>query len=887
MIINRVIILYKDRVIYLENWHSKTTAEIYEKLKTSNKGLSDSEAKTRLEKNGLNELVKEKQESIFKIIFRQLNDAMIIILFIASLISFVLDQTAEGIVILVIIVINTVISVVEEKKANTALEALKKMNSPIARVLREDEESIIEAKELVIGDIVLLEAGSVVPADLRLIESYNLKIDESSLTGESVAAMKNADEVLDEKTPLADCSNMAYSSTFISYGTGMGVVVATGMKTQIGKIAKMLNQTDELTTPLKQKLNSVGKTLSVVGLIISLFIFIIGILYGNDVVTILMLAISLAISVIPEGLPATATIIMALGVQRMAEKNALIRKLPAVETLGSTTVICSDKTGTLTQNKMTVVKYAMYDEFVNGKVKSIDEFDGNQDMIYASCLCNNSNLDPYNEDQIIGDPTEGAFILLAKKLGINQNELEDKYPKVFEQPFDSKRKMMSTIHNVDGVNIVYTKGGIDEILSKSSKIIVKGKQKKLTDELKKQIIDLCLNMSDEALRVLGFAKKEIKKIPSDQKNDIEHDLTFIGVFGMIDPVREEVIGAIKTCHQAGIKIVMITGDHKQTARAIGKQLGIYEDKDNIISGEELNNLSEKELIELTEKTTIFARVSPEDKLKIVNAFKSKGEVVAMTGDGVNDAPALKTADIGITMGKTGTDVSKDAADMILLDDNFTTIELAIREGRRIYSNIQKVIQYLLAGNISEVLVIFVATILNLGAPIYAVHILLINLITDTIPALALGVDPENKDVMKRKPIKSGTFFEKGLVFRVIFYGILIASITLFTYVYGLRYSNSIAVTMAFSVLAISQIVHALNQHSAVMSVFSKDHPKNKYLYGAMIISVLILMIIIFVKPLADFFHIYPLTLNQWMLVILVSLIPLIVVEIFKWFRRNV
>lgn len=873
-------------MIHLENWHSITIAEVFEKLKTNNQGLSDDETKIRLEKDGLNELIKGKKESLLKLIFKQLDDAMIIILFIASLVSFILGQNAEGVVILVIIVINTTISVVEEKKANVALESLKKMNAPTARVLRDGEESLIEAKNLVVGDIVLLEAGSIVPADLRLIQSYNLKIDEASLTGESVVAEKNADVILDEKTPLADCSNMAYSSTFISYGTGMGIVVAIGMKTQIGNIAKMLNQTDEFTTPLKQKLNSVGKTLSVVGIIISFIIFGIGILYSNDVITILMLAISLAISVIPEGLPATATIIMALGVQRMANKNALIRKLPAVETLGSTTVICSDKTGTLTQNKMTVVKYAMYDEVVNGKAKDIDKFIYNQDIIYASCLCNNSNLDSDNEDQIIGDPTEGAFILLAKKLGIDQNDLEEKYPKLFEQPFDSKRKLMSTIHNIDGTNMVYTKGGIDEILSKCSKILIDGENKELTDELKKQITNLCLDMSKDALRVLGFAKKVIDEIPNNQGTDIENDLVFIGAFGMIDPVREEVIGAIKTCHQAGIKIVMITGDHMQTAQAIGKQLGIYNENDNIISGEELNSLSEKELVKLTKKTTIFARVSPEDKLKIVNAFKSRGEVVAMTGDGVNDAPALKTADIGITMGKTGTDVSKDAADMILLDDNFTTIELAIREGRRIYNNIQKVIQYLLAGNISEVLVIFVATILNLGAPIYAVHILVINLITDTIPALALGVDPENKDIMNRKPIRGGSFFEKGLVLRVTFYGILIASITLFTYIYGLKYGSSIAVTMAFSVLAISQIVHALNQHSPSMSIFSKEHPRNKYLYGAMMISLIVLVIIVFVEPLSKFLHIYPLTMNQWILVILVSLIPLVVVEIFKWFRRN-
>ncbi len=871
-------------VIILEKWHTKNIEEIYTKLKTSNLGLSDKEASLRLKKDGYNELVSKKKTSIWQMILYQLKDAMIIILFIAAIISFLLSEMAEGIVILVIIAINAIISIVQEKKAADAIESLKNMNAPMARVLREKEESLILAKELVKGDIVLLEAGSIVPADLRLIKTSNLKIDESSLTGESVPVNKNIETITKEDISLGDRSNMAYSSSLVNYGTGMGVVVATGMNTEVGNIAHMLSDTDELDTPLKQKLNSVGKTLSIVGLLISLVIFIIGLIYGNDIVTILMLAISLAISVIPEGLPATATIIMALGVQRMARKNALIRKLPAVETLGSTTVICSDKTGTLTKNKMTVTKYALYDEFISGNIGDIKNFKKQQDLIYASCLCNNASINPDKKGEVIGDPTEGAFILFAQDLGIDQIKLEEKYPKLFEQPFDSERKMMSTIHSVEDKLTVYTKGGIDEVLAKCNWIVVNDKIEPLTDLLKEKIIDLCLRMSEDALRVLSFAKKEINKLPKDNE-DVENDLIFIGVFGMIDPPKEEVISAIATCHTAGIKTIMITGDHKVTAKAIGEKLGIYHDGDYIISGEELNKMDDKKLEQEVRKTTVFARVSPADKLRIVNALQNQKEVVAMTGDGVNDAPALKKADIGIAMGKVGTDVSKDAADMILLDDNFTTIEYAVREGRRIYSNIQKVIQYLLAGNISEVLVIFITTVLNLGAPIYAVHILLINLITDTIPALALGVDPENKDIMKHKPIRSGSLFEKGLVWRVIFYGVLIALITLITYIYALQYGTKIAVTMAFSVLAITQIIHALNQHSHTVSIFSKNHPKNKYLYGAMIASLLVLMLIIFIEPLANFFYIHPLNFNQWLFVILISFTPLVVLESYKLLRK--
>ena len=842
--------------------YTKDKSEFKNKIK----GLTEEEVIEKRKKCGYNELSQKKKKTILNMIFEQLSDAMIIILFVAAIVSYLLGEKAEAIVILVIILINIIISVFQEKKAENAVELLKSMNAPNVKVLRDGIRKIISAKELVIDDIVFIEDGDIVPADLRLLETSRLQIAEASLTGESVPVYKDENIVLDENTLLGDRVNMAYSSTIVTYGSGMGIVVAIGMDTEVGKIANMLENADELDTPLKQKLNKIGKILSLFGIIISIIVFIIGLLYGKDIVEVLMIAISLAISVIPEGLPATATIVMALGVQRMAKKNALIRKLPAVETLGSTTVICTDKTGTLTQNKMTVKEYALYSDFINGEV-NIGKVK-NKELLYACSLCNNATLE-------IGDPTEIALLEFAKK-----NNRLVKYKRVSEIPFDSIRKRMTTVNKIKNY-IVYTKGAVDTVLPLCNKILDGNKIKNLTYEEIDKIYDLCNQASKRAMRVLAFAYKTI----DDLENDLESDLIFIGVVCMIDPPRNEVKKAIETCHKAGIKVIMITGDHIETALAITKQLNIYKEGDLAISGFDLEKISDKQLDKIVLKTSVFARISPNDKLRIVNSIKRNNNIVAMTGDGVNDAPALKSADIGISMGKSGTDVARESSDMILLDDNFKTIEYAIKEGRRIYSNIQKVIQYLLAGNISEVLVIFIAMIANIGTPILAVHILIINLVTDTIPALAIGVDPAPCDIMDKQPIKVGTLFEKGLILRVIFHGVLISIITLIAYYIGYLDSPKEGVTMAFITLSLSQIIHSLNQHSSTISFFSKKHARNWYLYLAMFISTTVLLMLVFVKPIAKFLSLQQPNLFEWTVIILLSLVPLVVVEIYKLIKK--
>ena len=855
-------------------YYTKKIEEILSELKTSLNGITFEEATNRLEKYGYNELSQKKPKTILQMFFEQMKDSMIIILLIASIVSFILGETAEGVVIIVIVFINAIISIVQEKKAADAIAALKSISAPNVKVIRNGEMEVISSKNLVVGDVVFIEAGDIVPADLRLFESSQLQIMEAALTGESIPAYKDAKGILGDETSLGDMSNMAFSSTIVSYGTGKGIVVAIGMDTEVGKIAHMLDQTDDLDTPLKQKLNKIGKVLSIVGIIISIIIFIIGLLYGKDFVSVLMIAISLAISVIPEGLPATATIVMALGVQRMAKQNALIRKLPAVETLGSTTVICSDKTGTLTQNKMTIKEFALYEDFINNKVKTDSDKVSEKELLYAAILCNNATLE---SDKEIGDPTEIALLSFARNQGI-----DIKNPRVLELPFDSVRKRMTSVNKFDDY-VIYTKGAIDSILPLCTKVLVNGEEKNINYDDIDKINSLCMSSSKNAMRVLAFAKKNVKQIPD--KDDIEKELTFIGILSMIDPPREEVKQAIETCHKAGIKVIMITGDHVETALAITKQLNIYQEGDLAISGNDLSKMTDEELDKVVLKTSVFARISPNDKLRIVNSIQRNQNIVAMTGDGVNDAPALKTADIGIAMGKGGTDVARESSDMILLDDNFTTIEYAIKEGRRIYSNIQKVIQYLLAGNISEVLTIFVAMLVNIGTPILAVHILIINLVTDTIPALALGIDPASNDIMERKPIKVGTLFEKGLIGRVIFHGIIISVITLIAYYIGYQDSPNEGVTMAFITLSLSQIIHSLNQHSPDISFFSKKHARNWYLYGAMLASLVILLLLVYVPPIASFLSLQVPTSFEWLIIILLSLTPLVIVELYKLVKK--
>ena len=861
----------------MKDAYTKSSDDVVRELNSNIDGLTDEEASIRLEKYGINEIESKKQKTILEMIIEQLKDRMILILLLASILSFLLGEVAEGVVILIIIFINALISIIQEKKALDAIEALRSMNAHYTIVIRSGKKKNILTKNVVVGDIVYLEDGNIVPADMRLIEESGLKVDESSLTGESVPVEKEANGVLDINTTLADRTNMVYSSTIISYGTALGVVTATAKETEVGSIATMLEDTDSIDTPLKRKLNKVGEILSIIGIVVAILIFIIGILYGRDFISVLMVAISLAISVIPEGLPATATIVMALGVSRMAKKNALVKKLPAVEALGSATVICSDKTGTLTLNKMTVNKSVLYSDIIN---KSTDN-NYSDEMIYCACLCNNAYLD---KDKVIGDPTEGCLLSYAKELGYDIKKIKENKV-LFQEPFDSIRKRMSVVVKDKKDYTLYSKGAPEELIDVCSYAIVDNKKIKLTEKDKELVKEYCVTLSSEGLRLLGFASKNITSLPKEGEK-IEKDLTFIGIMGIIDPPREEVKHAISTCHEAGIKVIMITGDHKLTATSIAKDLGIYKKGDLVVDGEELSKMSDLKLRNTIKNISVFARVTPKDKLRIVNALKKNKEIVAMTGDGVNDAPALKTADIGVAMGITGTDVAKDAAAMILLDDNFTTIEAAVKEGRRVYRNIQKVIQYLLAGNIAEVLTIFVTMLFNLSSPLLAVHILFINLVTDTLPSLALGIDPASPNIMKHKPVKQGSLFEKGLVFRIVFYGIYLAIITIIAYFIGINDSFNVGMTMAFTVLCLSQIFHALNQSSSETSLFSKDYPRNKMLYLAMLGSILFLLIVLFITPIREFFSLSVLTGNEWLIVILLSLSPILVVEIFKLIRRK-
>ena len=857
----------------MENNYQNDIKTVIETLKTNPKtGLTQKEVKKRREQYGPNELKRKKKKTILKMILEQLTDKMIIILLIASILSFLLGETLEGTVILVIIGINIVISVVQEKKASDALEALRNMNAPHSIVLRDGKKEQILAKDLVPGDIVCLEAGNIIPADIRWIEENDILVDESALTGESLPVEKDKDYLGKKGEPIGDRKNMGYSSTIIHNGTGLGVVTSTGMKTEIGTIAKLLDDDENLETPLKKKLNKIGKVLSILGIAVSILIFIIGLLHGKNLIDILMISISLAISVIPEGLPATVTVVMAIGVQRMAEKKALVKQLPAVETLGSATVICTDKTGTLTENKMTVTEYYSADNLISGSKNKITK-----ELIHCGVLCNNASI---VDDTIHGDSTEGALLLFAKDNNYDCKQIISDHKKINEKPFDSDRKLMTVVcKDKDNKQIAYVKGAPEELIKKCNYAIIGGKKKKITEKDRRKVLDKSEQLASKALRSLGFAYKT-EKLKLDE---VEEDLIFIGIVGMIDPPRKEVMASVKSCHDAGIRVIMITGDHKATAVAIAKQLGIYKSNDLAVNVEEFHNMTKQQLHQNLPKISVFSRVSPKDKLDIVKALQEQKEIVGMTGDGVNDAPALNKADIGIAMGKNGTDVAKDAADMLLLDDNFSTIEVAIKEGRRIYRNIQKVIQFLLTGNIAEVLTILLAMVFNLQTPILAVHILFVNLITDTLPALALGVDPANKNTMKHPPTKKGTLFEKSMVYNIAYYGALLTLLSFTAYFIGLRESYEIAITMTFITLCLSQIVHAMNQHSNTMSFFSKEQPKNKMLFLAMLASVLTLMIIIFVPPLSKFFSIVPLSMMQWLTVIGLSLVPLLISEILKSF----
>ncbi|WP_096516027.1 calcium-transporting P-type ATPase, PMR1-type [Clostridium perfringens] len=866
-------------------WYKKSKNEILKELDVDEKnGLSSNEALRRLEKYGKNKLVTKKKKTLFKQFLSQLKDVMIYILIIAAIISAFLGEISDALIILLVIVINAVIGVVQESKAEKALDALKELSTPKALVKRDGSLKEILSEDIVPGDIVIIDAGRYIPGDLRLIDTANLKIEESAFTGESVPSEKDASFLPDKEIPIGDQNNMAFMSTLATYGRGVGVVVGTGMNTEIGKIAKMIEQEENDETPLQKKLSELGKILGFLAVGICILIFIISFFQGRDLLEMFLTSISLAVAAIPEGLPAIVAIVLALGVQRMVKKNAIIRKLPAVETLGSVSIICSDKTGTLTQNKMTVTTVYTNDSYIKESDFNLND---NESKLLVDCmvLCNDAT---YSEKSQTGDPTEIALLESPFKLNILKEKLEKDFKRIDEIPFDSDRKLMTTVNLIDNKARVFTKGALDSILSICNKISINGKLLDFTKEYKAKVLENSNIMSDKALRVLAFAYKDISK-ENIVLDSLEKDLIFIGMVGMIDPPRLEVKDSIKLCKSAGITPVMITGDHKNTAFAIANELGIAENISKAITGHEIDKFKEEEFNEKIINYRVFARVSPEHKVKIVKAFKSHGNIVSMTGDGVNDAPSLKAADIGVAMGITGTDVSKGASDMILTDDNFSTIVSAVEEGRKIYLNIKKSIVFLLSCNLGEILTLFTAILLNWNSPLQPIHILWVNLITDSFPALALGVDKTKEDVMNNPPRNpKESIFVKSDKVQLIINGVLIGGITLFAFKLGERlYADSLihAQTMAFVVLSVSQLFLSLSLRSNTKSAFSLGLFSNKYLVYSILLGIFLQVIIISISFIANIFKVTPLLLYDWIVVILVSLIPFAINEILKLFRK--
>ncbi|MDC4249408.1 calcium-transporting P-type ATPase, PMR1-type [Clostridium perfringens] len=867
-------------------WYKKSKNEILQELDVDEKnGLSSTEALRRLEKYGKNKLETKKKKTLFKQFLSQLKDVMIYILIIAAIISAFLGEISDALIILLVIIINAVIGVIQESKAEKALDALKELSTPKALVKRDGSLKEILSEDIVPGDIVIIDAGRYIPGDLRLIDTANLKIEESAFTGESVPSEKDASFLPDKEIPIGDQNNMSFMSTLATYGRGVGVVVGTGMNTEIGKIAKMIEQEENDETPLQKKLSELGKILGFLAVGICILIFIISFFQGRDLLEMFLTSISLAVAAIPEGLPAIVAIVLALGVQRMVKKNAIIRKLPAVETLGSVSIICSDKTGTLTQNKMTVTTVYTNDSYIKESEFNLND---NESKLLVDCmvLCNDAT---YSEKNQTGDPTEIALLEYPFKLNILKEKLEKEFKRIDEIPFDSDRKLMTTVNLVDEKKArVFTKGALDSILSICNKISVNGKLLDFTKEYKAKVLENSNIMSDKALRVLAFAYKDISK-ENIVLDSLEKDLVFIGMVGMIDPPRLEVKDSIKLCKSAGITPVMITGDHKNTAFAIANELGIAEDISQAITGHEIDKFKEEEFNEKIINYRVFARVSPEHKVKIVKAFKSHGNIVSMTGDGVNDAPSLKAADIGVAMGITGTDVSKGASDMILTDDNFSTIVSAVEEGRKIYLNIKKSIVFLLSCNLGEILTLFTAILLNWNSPLQPIHILWVNLITDSFPALALGVDKTKEDVMNNPPRNpKESIFVKSDKIQLIINGVLIGGITLFAFKLGERlYPDSLihAQTMAFVVLSVSQLFLSLSLRSNTKSAFSLGIFSNKYLVYSILLGIFLQVIIISISFIANIFKVTPLLLYDWIVVILVSLIPFAINEILKLFRK--
>ena len=860
-------------------WHSCSVEEIAKNLKTNiNIGLSDDEAQKRFERYGPNNLKEKKKESIFVKFIKQFNDFMIITLIIAAIISAVVSKLngeadyIDSIIIVAIVIFNAIMGLVQEQKAEKSLEALKKMTAPNAKVRRNGRVQEIDATLVVPGDIVVLEAGNYVPADCRLINSYNLKIEESALTGETIPSLKDSSKILKENTAMGDLCNMVFATTIVVNGHGEAIVVETGMNTRVGKIAGMIIEDESPETPIQKKLAEVGKILAIACIIICVLIFVIGIFKKIPIIEMFMTSVGLAVAAIPEGLPAIVTIMLSIGVTKMAKKNSIIRKLPAVETLGSSSVICSDKTGTLTQNKMTVTEIRNCFGRANSNERKF--------ILELGTMCTDTTEERINGKLgFVGEATEVAISNAAMEEGVSKSFLYDEMKRINDIPFDSKRKMMTTIHKYGNGYRIITKGAPDVLLKRCSNCYSGGQVVPIFSK-KDDINEQNNQMAEKALRVIAVAYKDVEKLPEMQ--EMEKDLIFCGLIGMIDPPREGVKEAVRTCRRAGIKTVMITGDHLQTAKAIAKELGILKRGDLAIDGETLERMSQHELEQNIMDYSVFARVSPEHKVRIVKAFQSTGAVVAMTGDGVNDAPALKNADIGIAMGKGGTDVAKNAADMILLDDNFVTIVEAVKQGRNIYDNIKKAIHFLISTNIGEIVTIFFGLVLGIKSPLLAIQLLWINLVTDSLPAIALGLEKEEENIMSRLPRNpKKNLFADGLWWKIIIEGSMLGMFTLLAFSIGNRlYSVEVGRTMAFLTLGILELVHSFNIKSEE-SIFKIGVLENKYLVGALVLGVILQVIVVVVSPLAQVFSLVPLTGIQWLYTILIAVAPIPIVEIQK------
>lgn len=838
-----------------------------------NNGLSQEEAKCRFVKNGKNELIKQKKETLFEMFIEQFKDPMVIILIVGAAVSIFLKEFIDASIILAVITLNAIIGVVQEYKAEKAIDALEKLSTPKAYVIREGLVREIDSKELVVGDIVELEVGRYIPADIRLLSTTNLKVEESTLTGESEAVEKDATLLYEDAINISDQKNMVFMSTYVTYGKARGVVIRCGMDSEVGKIAKMLDDSNEEMTPLQVRLAHLSKLLGIISVVICLAMFVIAILQGRDLFDMLLLSISLAVAAIPEGLPAVVTIVLALGVQVMSKNNAIIRKLHAVETLGSVSVICSDKTGTLTQNKMHVVS-----SYCNGALHEKSE-----EMLRGFALCNDAFL---QVGEILGEPTESALLAFCEDHGMHKEKAELIYIRVNEIPFDSTRKLMTTIHQFEKTHIAYTKGAIEKVLDLCSFVSIDNQPVRLNEYERNKILEASKKVSSEAQRVLALAMKQVKN-PMDA--GIESKMTFLGFVGLIDPPREEVKESIALCHDAGIQVAMITGDHPLTAFAIAKQLGIAKHPKQVITGLDLDEMSEEELVRQVRGYCVFARVTPHHKVRIVTAFKKHKLVVAMSGDGVNDAPSLKSADIGIAMGESGTDVCKQASDMILADDNFATIVKAVEQGRNIYLNIQKAVLYLLSCNLGEIMALFLAIVCmpDVVSTLSAIQILWVNLVTDAFPALALGVDPKDQFIMKEKPrSRTESLFAHGGMLFTVLNGMFIGTITLVAFRYGLDTSAMKAQTMAFMVLSISQLFHSLNLRSRQHSIFEVGVFKNKWLILTLVFGITLQVAVCQLPIFNILLKTVPLTYVEWGFVMGLAVSVVVINEVSKWIAKE-